>query len=299
MTEPSQETRVEWPEPSRTCQVTSSEGLVFDVLEWGPEEGAPLLAIHGFPQSSRNWSDVAHELAAHGVRTIAFDTRGVSRGAQAPLDSYTLAALGADAIAVADGLGLGRFHLTGFGMGALQTWYLASLFPERVASATPLRFPHPGAFAAGVREDAEQRESWEKLGEISPPLPAARAFLANDAAQLRAFLAGTEMGPGSDMPEPARSRTIERMLDEASLAGAIATHLIEIDEMAAVPACPVPTTFIWSAGPALTRATAERVPAYVTGPLAQVKIEGSGHWLLERAPSEVAEVLLAQIDAAR
>ena len=259
--------------------------LVFDVTEWGPADGPTLLALHGFPQCADSWSGLAARLAARGVRVVAFDQRGYSPGARPALDRYTLDEVVQDAIGIADRLGLRTFHLAGFGMGAVQAWQLAALLPDRVRSLAALRFPHPRAFAEAVRTDPEQRALWAELEKMSPPEPAARALLADNARGLREFL------KGSGMPADVVERTVSR-LDADTLPAAIAWHLIPLERFATVGEVAVPTLFLWSTGPALAPATAARCGDHVTGPFEIRELTGVGHWLLETAADQLAGPIL-------
>src|SRR3954469_11959742 len=59
--------------------------LTFDVRTDGPEDGPPVLLLHGFPETSLSWSAVTPLLAQAGLRTYAPDQLGYSPGAR-PLD---------------------------------------------------------------------------------------------------------------------------------------------------------------------------------------------------------------------
>jgi len=62
----------------------------------------------------------------------------------------------ADVIAIADALGLPRFHLVVHDHGCVVGWCCAARHPERVASYVPMSVPHPAAFAQALQSDAEQ-----------------------------------------------------------------------------------------------------------------------------------------------
>lgn len=273
---------------ARRTHVTTPAGLTFELIERGPTAGPIVVALHGFPQSAQSWAVTAEKLAAAGFRVITFDQRGYAPASRAPLDAYRLDDVVGDVLDLADAAGLGRFHVAGFGMGAVQAWQLAATAPARVLSLTALRFPHPRAFAEGVEQDAEQREAWESLEAMSPPVPAARALLADNARGMRDFLTA------SGMPPDLVSATVAR-LDEDTLAAAIAWHLIPIERMAQVDPVEVPCLYVWTEGPALMPATAARCRAHITGPFREVRLEGVGHWILETAPELLAPVLIAHL----
>jgi pimeloyl-ACP methyl ester carboxylesterase len=56
--------------------------LVFDARLSGPEGGAVVVLLHGWPEFSSWWRDSLEALGAAGYRAVAFDQRGYSRGAR-------------------------------------------------------------------------------------------------------------------------------------------------------------------------------------------------------------------------
>lgn len=263
--------------------------LEFDSYQWGPTDGAPLLAMHGFPQHGRSWEKVAPHLATWGIRTIAVDQRGYSSGARAPLDRYRLKDVVDDVVGIADALRLQRFHLAGFGQGALQSWATAARYPDRVNTVSALRFPHPAVFADAVRTDPAQGAAWAVLESMSPPRQAAESLLHNDSAELRRFL------ESSGMEQPLLDRTVERLRDRPTLEAAIAWHLISVEEMAEVPPVEVPSLYIFSDGPALLPATAHRCHEAVHSEFNFVSLDAGGHWLLDTSAPVVARLVAERI----
>src|SRR5919206_969345 len=65
--------------------------LTFDVRVDGPDDGPPVLLLHGFPETSSSWAGVAPLLAEAGLRTYAPDQLGYSPGARpGAVDDYAL-----------------------------------------------------------------------------------------------------------------------------------------------------------------------------------------------------------------
>ena len=98
-------------------------GLRMHVVEAGA--GEPVLLLHGFPQSSREWAPVIMDLATDH-RAIAPDLRGAGQ-TDAPAAGYDAPTVASDVIALLDALGLDRVALVahdwsalvGFGMAAV------------------------------------------------------------------------------------------------------------------------------------------------------------------------------------
>jgi lipase len=97
---------------------------------WGPDDGEPMLVLHGitashlaFAHLARRWSD---------RRLITPDLRG--RGRSGDLGGpHGMAAHAADLVRVLDVLGLDRVTVLGHSMGAFVAVVLAHRHPERVA----------------------------------------------------------------------------------------------------------------------------------------------------------------------
>lgn len=82
----------------------------------GPPDGPPVLLLHGWPDDVRGWRQVAPRLQAAGYRTIAPWLRG--HGPTRFRDTSTFrdgrpVALAADALDLADALGIGRLRRRG------------------------------------------------------------------------------------------------------------------------------------------------------------------------------------------
>jgi len=97
-------------------------------------EGEPLLAIMGLAADSTAWLLQVPEWSKH-FRTITFDNRDVGRSAYVD-GEYAITDMAADAIALADELGLETFHLVGVSMGGMIAQELALAAPARVRTLT-------------------------------------------------------------------------------------------------------------------------------------------------------------------
>ena len=77
-------------------------------------DGPPLLCVMGLASDSQGWG-LQLDALSERFRTIVFDNRDAGRSTQADAD-YEIADLAEDTIALADHLGLDRFHLLGYGL---------------------------------------------------------------------------------------------------------------------------------------------------------------------------------------
>src|SRR4051812_5572254 len=101
-------------------------------------DGEPVVLVHGVPSSSFLYRKVIDELAARGLRGIAFDLPGLGL-ADRPADlDYTWTGLGRFARDAVDALGLDRFHLVVHDVGGPVGFELTAAAPERIRSLTVL-----------------------------------------------------------------------------------------------------------------------------------------------------------------
>src|SRR5205809_557566 len=112
----------------------SANGVRSFVLEDG--EGPAVVLMHGLPESSFAYRKLLPELAARGLRGIAFDLPGCGL-AERPRDfDYSLTGLGRFATAAVDALELDRFHLLVHDVGGPVGFEVAAARADRIDSLT-------------------------------------------------------------------------------------------------------------------------------------------------------------------
>jgi haloalkane dehalogenase len=100
--------------------------------------GETVVCLHGVPASAFLYRKLVPQLAARGLRGVAFDLPGLGLAAR-PVDfDYTWTGLGRFAVAAVDALELERFHLVVHDIGGPVGFELAAALPDRVASLTLL-----------------------------------------------------------------------------------------------------------------------------------------------------------------
>src|SRR5439155_20155898 len=120
----------------RSGREFAAAGVTSFVCEEGG--GGPVVCVHGVPSSSFLYRKVLAELAARGLRGVAWDLPGLGL-AQRPTDfDYSWSGLGRFCVAAVDALGLQRFHLVVHDIGGPVGFELAAAMPGRVASLTVL-----------------------------------------------------------------------------------------------------------------------------------------------------------------
>jgi NAD(P)-dependent dehydrogenase (short-subunit alcohol dehydrogenase family)/pimeloyl-ACP methyl ester carboxylesterase len=127
------------------------------VTERGDTGQPAVLLVHGYPDTSSVWDEVAAELAGR-FHVITYDVRGAG-SSSAPRDvrGYLLTRLTADLAAVIDEVSPDRpVHLAGHDWGAIQAWEAVgqTRLAGRIASLTSVGGPSLDQVAAWLRRRA-------------------------------------------------------------------------------------------------------------------------------------------------
>lgn len=263
--------------------------LTFDVHTLGPEGGDAVILLHGFPETSLSWNQVAPRLAEAGLRVIAFDQRGYSPGARpADVSSYGTDLLAGDVIGVADALDVERFHLVGHDWGSAVAWVVAGRWAERVRTLTAVSVPHLAAYNAALRDDPDQRERASYISLLRQEGKAEDLLLADGARRLSAMY-------GDAVPVALVVRYVAHLAEPGALTAALSWYRAMSDDLADTPRTQVPTTFVWGAlDQAIGRVPAEACGEFVDADYRFVELDGIGHWIPEQAPDSLAEAILVR-----
>lgn len=121
--------------PTLSLKQVTASGLDIGYTEAGPQDGPPVLLLHGWPYDIHAFEDVMPMLVAHGFRVIAPYLRG--HGTTRFLSTATMrngqpAVLAMDTIALMNALKIEQAVLAGFDWGARTADIVAALWPERV-----------------------------------------------------------------------------------------------------------------------------------------------------------------------
>ena len=113
------------PKTSRRLTVN---GLRLHYLEWGNPKGRPIVCLHGFTGSARDFGALAR--LQDGYRVIAVDLRGHGESAWSPSGAYEYADYVDDLAAFVKELNLAPFTLIGTGMGGVTAMAYAAAYPQ-------------------------------------------------------------------------------------------------------------------------------------------------------------------------
>lgn len=135
------------PEVIAPEQLSIATGdMTFGALAWGEPDAPLALLVHGFPDTAWTWRHLGPRLADRGWRAVAPFTRGYGPTDLAPDDSYFVADLVGDLLALHTALGGDeRSVLIGHDWGAATTWALTAVEPARFAHHVAMSVPPPRA----------------------------------------------------------------------------------------------------------------------------------------------------------
>ena len=263
----------------------TGDGVSLAVLDEG--EGAPVLLLHGFPDSSRLWRHQIPALVDAGMRAIAPDLRGFGESDRpGAVEDYAIARSIDDMVAALEAFEIERAHVVGHDWGAGLAWALAAYVPERVERLVVMSVGHPNTLRT---PSIEQREKgWYQL--LFQFTGIAEALIQRDDWKLF-----------RDMLGNAKDR--DRYIADLSRPGALTAGLNwyranaapaqELERTRPFPAVGVPTLGLWSTDDKyLTEEGMLASGDHVTGSWRYERIEGAGHWLQLDAPERVNELLL-------
>ncbi|MFB6102067.1 MAG: alpha/beta fold hydrolase [Haloplanus sp.] len=162
------------PRPSEgSSTAVETNGVRLHVVQIGPDDGPPVVLLHGFPECWYGWHEVAPRLADAGYRVLVPDQRGYNDSAKpSGVAAYRLPTLAADVAGLVDAVDADTAHIVGHDWGAAVAWWLALDHPQQVASLAALNVPHPTVMQRTLRRSwAQRRRSWYMAFFQLPRLP--------------------------------------------------------------------------------------------------------------------------------
>lgn len=139
-----------------------ANGVRLHVAQAGPEDGPPLVLLHGFPEFWFGWRRQIPYFAARGYRVYAPDQRGYNLSEKpTQVSDYRLDTLATDIDALAQALGHEQVYLVGHDWGAVVAWWTAIQYPGRVRKLGILNVPHPAVMQRNLTSNiAQMLKSW-------------------------------------------------------------------------------------------------------------------------------------------
>ncbi len=277
-------------------------GPVF-ARHWGDPDAPVMLMLHGFPEYSGAWTDLAPYLSDH-FHCIAPDQRGYGQtGGPDDLAAYSGGALSRDVADLIDGHDQGAVTVLGHDWGAAVAYTLAMRQPHLVDRLIIANGVHPVPFqtslaAGGAQTEASQYIDWLRA-EGSEDILA-----ADNYAKLRALFAAhmdmdwlsgdTLDAYVAEWSRPGRLKTMVHWYRASPMIlakpGEPITNLPDfpVDKLM----IPQPHLLIWGKNdtallPEATVGLEDFAPHLI-----RVTLPGTDHWLAHQKPKEMAKIIL-------
>lgn len=263
------------------------------------ERRAPVLFVHGYPDTHATWSLQLEGLAPmHPV--AALDQRGVG-GSTRPTgrEGLAIARYLEDIEAAIDALAgpEGQVHLVGHDWGGVLAWLFAERYPDRLRSLAVLAGPHPGMTSQRLVRWAT-RPSLQNLGRLLDQARRSWYIAFFQLPRVPEWYLGRQWPQGYVAALRAggvpKDDPILRDLDEAAVRSAAITPLALYRQIPRLQAPPrvitVPTCLIVPVHDfALRPELYDTVPEYV--PDLEVHALDANHWAHRQRPQEVNAIL--------
>ena len=139
-----------------TAKTIKSDRIETRVLFSGPDDGIPVVFVHGNASSATFWEETMLALPA-GYRGIAPDQRGYGDADPAQKIDATrgMGDLADDLAALMDTLNVEKAHVVGHSLGGSVLWRFMSDYPERVITVTMAAPGSPYGFGGSKGLDGE------------------------------------------------------------------------------------------------------------------------------------------------
>jgi pimeloyl-ACP methyl ester carboxylesterase len=164
--------------------VTAADGRRLDVTITGPDGGGTIIGHGGTPDDGRLYPETVAAGTERGLRHVSFARPGYVGSDRH--EGRSVADCAADVEAIADALGIERFHVVGWSGGGPHALACAALLPERVLATATIAgaAPHDA-------EDLDWREGMgeeniEEMGLAEQGADALRPWMEGQADEIRA-----------------------------------------------------------------------------------------------------------------
>ena len=121
------------------------DGRQISVIDQGPEQGTPVIYLHGSPGSNKDHCQHESLYRELGVRLVSVNRPGI--GKSSGMEGWTALSFTDDLKTVLDTLGIEKAAVSGFSSGGLHACAFAHQYPDRVsklgllASVAPFDIP--------------------------------------------------------------------------------------------------------------------------------------------------------------
>lgn len=282
------------PSPSAAGRfIRVRPNLRLHIVTTGPQDGPPVILLHGFPEFWWTWRAQLRFLDTCGFRTIAPDLRGFNLSDK-PETGYDPETMAGDVVGLLDALGYDRAVVVGSDYGGMIAYTLALLHPKRISKLVILNALHPAVWPSPKRSGRLGIQAIVAVTKIGHHLFTPLFDVANDVIGIGGgikWLSNNRNAFGPAVRKAYKTaykrgaRTATRYVPEA--AAWLRDHLpVDLKILHK-------TLILWperdlSAPQWVTRSTQDTLPN------AEIQIiPKAGHWIQEEQPDAVNDALAA------
>ena len=272
-------------------ELVEANGYKFSCKISGNENDIPVLLLHGFPESSVMWNKLMTDLNKTGYYTIAPDQRGYSFEARPKeLKEYEITNLASDVIALANTLGIEKFHLVCHDWGSAVGWQVAAEYSDRLYSFTSLSIPHIKAFSRAYKEDSLQYQASGYMRDFQTKKLPEFMLARNNYEVLKSIW--------SEHEEKEIDSYVELLSQKNALTAALNWYRANfnlISDGSDMGKIAVPTLFVWgNKDDAVARSGVDWTKNYVTNYYRFVEVD-AGHWLIQESYEKVKDEIVTHL----
>ncbi len=277
-----------------------SGGVKIHVVEQGPEDGRPVLFVHGFPEFWWSWRHQMKACADAGYRAVALDLRGFG-DSDRPDDvaAYAMANSFGDLTTVIDSIG-GSAAVVSHDWGGALGWAYASLVSDKVERLVVMNAPHPNAYSDLQNHLPQLQASWYMFFFQFEGV-AEEVLARNNFELLRAWFYDTAT---VKLSEEEIAKYIELFSRPGALTAGLNWYRANVspssylsDQRLELPDISCPAMLLWGLDDAyLTFELGRRAGEFCTGPFVLHTLPDTGHWIQQERPDEVNALLLSFLE---
>ena len=220
---------------ARKVRMALSDGEILSYIDMGPRDAAPLVLIHGYTDSARDWAPLAPLLTPR-FRLIIVDLRG--QGASSKPDCcYTRFDFAYDIKLLLQELRIGRADVAGHSLGSIVAQTFAEVWPESTRRLILISSTGTSFGPTGTASAKSLQQSWlGALTELKDPIDPESQFMRDwwkvSMSVNPAFFARKQREDAAAIP----ARVWRAIADQT---------LIGVDLRGMLPRIQAPTLLIW------------------------------------------------------
>lgn len=301
-------------ENNNISHITTLRGHPFHYVSWGDPTLPPLLFLHGFPEYSGVWDDIATRLSSK-YYCVAPDQRGYGISyAPQHADDYVAAELVADMVELIKKVGVkpsptenAQVTVVGHDWGASVAYGLAMFAPKRVKNLIVINGVHPVPFQRAMAAGGAQSEASQYINFLRQEGSESQLSAKNYERLLGLFAAKMDMSWMTldkvelymrEWSRPGRLRGMINWYRASPLLvadpGKPITNLREFPIERLMVNCP--HLLIWGQNDtALLPESHAGLETYAPD-LTRVNIEDGDHWVCHQQPDKVANTISNWLD---